>query len=269
MGDSRAILLHLPKLYRENGRNARFQLIAELYGTKMNEGSSINDHVLKMINAIERLEALGIIQDTELSTDLILYSLPPSFSGFITNFNMNRITATLADLLNMLREAEANMYKGKAPVMMVRQSHRPKRWGKAASAKGKAKNGAMPPQPTSFKPEVTRPSSQGKQQAIVVPDATARVAPAEESTLELSTKGPYLYCRKPGHWKRNCVTFLKSIGKGMPNLSYIEVNMYIPNSSSWILDSGFGTHICSNLQTLTLRRVREIYSLRMARLLKP
>ncbi|GAV69766.1 hypothetical protein CFOL_v3_13267 [Cephalotus follicularis] len=51
MRDSRVILHHLRELYEENSRNA------ELYCTKMVEGSSVNDHVLKMINAIERLEA--------------------------------------------------------------------------------------------------------------------------------------------------------------------------------------------------------------------
>ncbi|GAV72106.1 UBN2_2 domain-containing protein, partial [Cephalotus follicularis] len=213
MRDSRAILQHLLKLYGKNSRNVRFQLTTELYGTKMAEGSSVNDHVLKMINAIECLAALGIIQDAELSTDLILHSLPPSFSDFITNYNMNSISATLADLLNMLREEEVNMYKGKAPVMMVGQTRRPKRKGK--------------------------------------------VAHAEESTSEAPTEGPCFHYGKPGHWKMNCVTFLKSIGKGMPYLSYIEVNMNISDSSSWILDGGCGTHICSNLHTLTDRRKLE------------
>ncbi|GAV61331.1 UBN2_2 domain-containing protein, partial [Cephalotus follicularis] len=215
MRDSTEILLHLRELYRETSRNARFQLTAELYGTKMAEGSSVNDHVLKMINAIERLAALRIIQDAELSTDMILHSLPPSFSGFITNFNMNRISATLDDLLNMLREAEVSMNKGNAPVMMV----------------GSQTN-----------------------KAVAVPDTVVRVAPAEESASEAPAKGLRFHCGKPGHWKMNCVTFLRSIGKGMPYLSYIEVNMNITDSSSWILDSGCGTHICSNLQALTNRR---------------
>ncbi|GAV89705.1 hypothetical protein CFOL_v3_33119 [Cephalotus follicularis] len=58
MRDSREVLLHLRKLYGENSRSAQFQLIAELYGTKMAKGSPVNDHVLKMINAIERIVAL-------------------------------------------------------------------------------------------------------------------------------------------------------------------------------------------------------------------
>ncbi|GAV71727.1 UBN2_2 domain-containing protein, partial [Cephalotus follicularis] len=59
MRDSREILLHLCELYGETSRNARFQLTTKLYDTKMAEGSSVNDHVLKMINVIERLAALG------------------------------------------------------------------------------------------------------------------------------------------------------------------------------------------------------------------
>ncbi|GAV59375.1 UBN2_2 domain-containing protein, partial [Cephalotus follicularis] len=55
MRDSKEILLYLRELYGETSRNAQFQLTAELYGTKMVEGSSVNDHVFKMINAIERL----------------------------------------------------------------------------------------------------------------------------------------------------------------------------------------------------------------------
>ncbi|GAV90479.1 UBN2_2 domain-containing protein, partial [Cephalotus follicularis] len=55
MQDSRKILLNLSELYGDTSRNARIQLTAELYGTKMDEGSSVNDHVLKMINAIECL----------------------------------------------------------------------------------------------------------------------------------------------------------------------------------------------------------------------
>ncbi|GAV61764.1 zf-CCHC domain-containing protein/UBN2_2 domain-containing protein [Cephalotus follicularis] len=254
MRESRKILLHLREVYGETSRNAWFQVTAELYGTKMDEGSFVNDHVLKMINAIERLAALGIIQDAELSTDLILYSLPHSFSSFIIKFNMNRISATLPDLLNMLREAEVNMNKGKAPVMMVGSSLRPKRKGKSNLEKGKTKSGTIPPRPASFKPAKARPHNQTNQQVVVASVTVARVALAEASTSEAHAKGPCFHCGKPGHWKRNCVTFLRSIGKGMPYVSYIEVNMNISDSSSWILDSGCGTHICSNLQALTDQR---------------
>ncbi|GAV76986.1 zf-CCHC domain-containing protein/UBN2_2 domain-containing protein [Cephalotus follicularis] len=220
----------------------------------MVEGSSVNDHVLKIIKAIERLAVLGIIHDAELSTNLMLHSIPPSFSGFITNFNMNMISATLSDLLNMLREAEVNMNKGKVPVMMVGRSRRPKRKGKSNLEKGKTKNGTIPPRPASFKPVKTRPHNQTNQQAVAVSDTVTRVAPAEASTSEALAKGPCFHCGKPGHWKRNYVTFIRSTGKCMPYLSYIEVNMNITDSSSWIFGSGCGTHICSNLQALTDRR---------------
>ncbi|GAV71316.1 hypothetical protein CFOL_v3_14810 [Cephalotus follicularis] len=98
---------------------------------------------------------------------------------------MNRISATMANLLNLLREAEVNMNKGKVPVMMVGQSCRPKRKGKSNLEKGKIKNETIPPRSASFKPAKAIPHNQTNQQAGAVPDAAARVTPAEESAQKL------------------------------------------------------------------------------------
>ena len=46
----------------------------------MSEGSSIQTHVLKMIDLIIWLGQLGFMMDSELSQDLILQSLLDSFS---------------------------------------------------------------------------------------------------------------------------------------------------------------------------------------------
>ncbi|GAV82868.1 LOW QUALITY PROTEIN: UBN2_2 domain-containing protein, partial [Cephalotus follicularis] len=216
MCDARAIMLYLRELYGESSRNARFQLTAELF--QNGRGASVNNHVLQMINAIEHLAALNIVQDVELSIDLMLHSLPPSYSGFITKFNMNKMKASLADLLNMLREAELNMQKGKAPIISVGPANRLQQ-GVAAAP-------------------------------VINTEASTSVA----KNLE---KGPCFHCGQMGYWKRNCPLYLQSIGKGMRYLSFIEINMCLPDSSSLILDSGYGTHICSNMQALQERRKLE------------
>ncbi|KAL8132005.1 hypothetical protein AgCh_007768 [Apium graveolens] len=74
--DAHTILMHLQELYDVVGRTARYEISKELFGCRMSEGSSVNDHVLKMINLIERLEQLGFAMDGELSQDLVLQSLP-------------------------------------------------------------------------------------------------------------------------------------------------------------------------------------------------
>ena len=75
----------------------------------MSEGASVQTHVLKMIEWIERLAVLEFKMDKDLSIDLILQSLPDSFSQFIINFHMNKIDVSLAELLNMLKTAEGTL----------------------------------------------------------------------------------------------------------------------------------------------------------------
>ena len=62
----------------------------------------VGPHVLKMIDLIEQLEKLECKIGKELSQDLILQSLPESFSQFIVNFNMNKMNCDLHEMLNML-----------------------------------------------------------------------------------------------------------------------------------------------------------------------
>ena len=75
----------------------------------MSEGASVQTHVLKMIEWIERLVVLGFKMDKDLSIDLILQSLPDSFSQFIINFHINKIDVSLAEQLNMLKTAEGTL----------------------------------------------------------------------------------------------------------------------------------------------------------------
>ena len=106
--DAHTILMHLQELYDVAGRTARYEISKELFGCRMSEGSSVNDHVLKMINLIERLGQLGFAMDGELSQDLVLQSLPSSFSQFVVNFHMNKLDVSLPELHNMLKTAESN-----------------------------------------------------------------------------------------------------------------------------------------------------------------
>jgi hypothetical protein len=131
--DSGSIMLRLKELYAEPDRAARYEISRELFGSKMKEGESVQIHVLKMIDLIERLAQLGFMMDHELSVDLVLQSLSPSFAQFVLNFNMNKLEVSLPELLNMLRTAENTISKekGKA-VMMVSSS---KSTGKSSGTK--------------------------------------------------------------------------------------------------------------------------------------
>ena len=57
--------------------------------------------------------------DGELSQDLILQSLPESFSQFVVNYHMNKLNSSLPELLNMLKTVESHIKKDKAPLLLV------------------------------------------------------------------------------------------------------------------------------------------------------
>ena len=78
--NAQEILMHLQELFGAQSRYERFQTSKELFQCKMTEDSSVGAHVLKMINLIEKLARLGFVMDHELSIDLVLQSLPPSYS---------------------------------------------------------------------------------------------------------------------------------------------------------------------------------------------
>ena len=103
----------------------------------MTEGTPVQNHVLKMIEQIEKLTGLGMVLEDNLCVDIVLQSLPDSFSQFIMNFNMNKLEVTLPELLNILREAESTIKKEK-PVLYTSETKK-KRKAERSFKKGKGK----------------------------------------------------------------------------------------------------------------------------------
>ena len=108
------MIIHLRKLFQEKARHERYEVSKALFKCSLLEGNPVGPHVLRMIGYIENLDRLGFPLSQELSTGLILQSLPDSYSQFTLNYNMNEISKTLPDFLYMLRIAEQNVNKGKA-----------------------------------------------------------------------------------------------------------------------------------------------------------
>nr|KYP45195.1 Retrovirus-related Pol polyprotein from transposon TNT 1-94 [Cajanus cajan] len=166
------IINHLKKMYGGQSRTARFQLSKTLFRSTLTANAEVGPHVLKMISLIEQLEKSGCKLGKELSQDLILQSLPGTFSQFIVNFNMNKMDCDLHEMLNLLIDYENQIAseKSKGTVMVV---------GKSNSKKGKAKGG------------VTKPNR--------------KKVTVDKSDVEC------FYCKQKGHWKRNCKKYLDSL----------------------------------------------------------
>ncbi|KAK8563377.1 hypothetical protein V6N12_035525 [Hibiscus sabdariffa] len=220
------MIQNLKEIYEGQARQERYETSKALFQCKMSEGSPVGAHVIKMMGYIQTLEKLGFALNDELATDVILQSLPDSFNQFVLNFNMNEINKTLPQLLGMLRTAESNMKKGGSKsVLMVREAKG--KGNKVAKSKGNGK---------------TKPK--GKE--------------ALKPKGGVNKDGKCFHCGKTGHWKRNCPIYLedvkkaKAVGASVSGIYVIDV--HVSTSSSWVLDTGCGSHICTSVQGLHTRR---------------
>ena len=192
----------------------------------MTEGSSVQNHVLMVIDLITRLGQLGFVMDGELSQDLILQSLPELFSQFVVNY-MNKLNSSLPELLNMLKTAESHIKKDKAPLLLVDGISKKKAAKKGSKRRLNPKGGI-------------NKRKKGK---------------------KTSGQSTCFHCGKAGHWKRNYKVYLATVKtdannapKGMYKIHTI-LSLSSSNSDFWVLDTVFGSQIYKSLQGLQNIRV--------------
>ena len=74
----------------------------------------------------------------------------------------------------------------------------------------------------------------------------------KKKVKEAAPKGTCFHYSQDGHWRRNCKAYLGSLKKKASDapstsvMSIIEVNT-IFNNNQWVLDTNYGSHICTNV----------------------
>ncbi|KAG6427691.1 hypothetical protein SASPL_111937 [Salvia splendens] len=131
------MLKHLESLYASQAQTMEYEILCNLFKCKLHDGCKVSEHVLKMIGLIERLASIGTVLPANVSTNLILQSLPSSFENFIVNFNMNNTKVGLRELHNMLKTYESSTAKVKY-VLMVSSSAKSSKWKNKQQQKKKA-----------------------------------------------------------------------------------------------------------------------------------
>ena len=114
----------LRNMYQEPARVEKHCVALQLYGCKMAEGASVRTHVQKMMGLLEQLEKLGYNIELEQATDLILFSLPPSFSMFVMNYNTAGELKQLNELYSMLATAETTFKKAPEVLSMSKENRK-------------------------------------------------------------------------------------------------------------------------------------------------
>ncbi|KAK4397648.1 hypothetical protein Sango_1240300 [Sesamum angolense] len=123
-------------------RHTRYVATTKFFRAKMTEGSSVQEHGVKMLSLVEKLEDLKAGLENDTYIEVILQSLPLSYDPFIVNFNMNGLEKSINELINMLVQYEATINKS-APSVLIGEAStskvKGKRVGRWKRKKGKAK----------------------------------------------------------------------------------------------------------------------------------
>ena len=111
----------------------------------MEENSSSSEHVLRLSGYYNRLNRVGVNLLVDCVIDRVLQSLPPSYKGFVMNYNMQGMNKTIPELFTMLKAAEVETKK-EHQVLMVNKitSFKKKGKGKKGNFKKNGKQVATP-----------------------------------------------------------------------------------------------------------------------------
>src|ERR1041385_5049741 len=225
------IITDLKAVFAPQARAEHYEASEAFFSAKMDEHSSASEHVVKMFGYVQRLNALECQIPDEFAVDRVLQSLPPSYKGFVLNYNMQGMTKTPSELFAMLKTAEVEIKKEHTVFMVNKTTD-----FKKSSRREKAKRGG--------------PKRDGK--SVAAPPKAPKPKPGVEC----------FYCKGEGHWKRNCPKYLKDkkAGKvakreeGIFDIHIVDLLLTSVGNTSWILDTGSVAHISNSIQGLRNRR---------------
>ena len=134
----------LKTMFQTQARAERYEISEKFFTCKMEEHNSVSEHAIKMTGYTQRLEKLGCKIPADLQTDRVLQSLPPSYKGFVLNYNMSGMNKSIPDLFAMLKTAESDIKKEHQVLMVKKTTSFKKAKGKKGDFKKGGKSVAAP-----------------------------------------------------------------------------------------------------------------------------
>jgi hypothetical protein len=96
---------HLGHGYEHQARAERLKLTRELFSFKCREGQSVGAYGDKVLRLAKRLNDLGAEISDEMQEDIIVNSLPESYSGLV--YYLNQVQTGPIQLVNRLKDLES------------------------------------------------------------------------------------------------------------------------------------------------------------------
>ena len=101
----------LKLIFQENSQVERYEVSNKFYSCKMEENIYVSEHILRMSGYHNHLTQLGVNLLNDSVINRVLQSLPPSYKGFVMNYNMQGMEKTIPELFAMLKAAEVEIKK--------------------------------------------------------------------------------------------------------------------------------------------------------------
>ena len=103
------MFLELKLIFQANAQIERYEVSNKFYSCKMEENSSVSEHILRMSRYHNHLTQLRVNLPDDSVIDRVLQSLPPSYESFVMNYNMQGMDKTIPELFAMLKAAEVEI----------------------------------------------------------------------------------------------------------------------------------------------------------------
>ena len=98
-------------IFQANAQIERYEISNKFYSCKMEENSSISEHILRMSGYHNHLTQLGVNLLDDSVNDRLLQSMPPSYKSVVINYNMQGMDKTILELFAMLKAVEVGIKK--------------------------------------------------------------------------------------------------------------------------------------------------------------
>jgi molybdopterin converting factor small subunit len=188
-------------------------------------GGGVRDHILRMSNVATRLKPLDLAIKDGFLIYLIFNSLPKEFKTFEVNYNSMNDKWTLEKFIAMYVQEEERIKRNNGGVDIVNM------------AKHHQKRKNFPPKPYAPKKE----------------DKGKAVSMSSDPPVD---KDQCIWCKKRGHYQKNCIEFLKHLNKhGEDHVTFVDESLFFSYAkSTWWIDSGITIHVANSLQGFHTRR---------------
>ncbi|XP_074311405.1 uncharacterized protein LOC141647197 [Silene latifolia] len=232
------IFTRMITMFSQTPKVRQYDAAARFFEAKLERGQKVGPHVLQMVEYVDILERLGCKIPKTLVVDRILHSLPTKFAHFRVHYNMNGMDKSYHEIHALLTQAERDMEasgseKGDVLTMKLKNMS-------LGVKKGKGK------QKSQFK-KSSKKIDKGKGKAVVNDNPKAKSVKLSEAEC--------FHCNGKGHYRRSCPKYLEDLKEGrvtpigmISSLYVIDVNYAC--TSTWVLDTGCGSHLCNHLRDL-------------------